>query len=142
MKRGSFLEWLLAFTRLFTSLVRRVVGLFTPSVHKHTNYCMQNKQNRAIYFIFLRVIGLKLSLNKLCKKDQMVRYERDQKSRGGHLPSRAEKITLEKRILSNAYETDVASGNHNYALDPMNKVYRGQKHLLAYHITVFLFQPR
>ena len=72
----------------------------------------------------------------------MVRYERDQKSRGGHLPSRAEKITLEKRILSNAYETAVASGNHNYALDPMNKVYRGQKHLLAYHITVFLFQPR
>lgn len=69
----------------------------------------------------------------------MVRYERDQKSRGGHLPSRAEKITLEKRILSNAYETDVASGNHNYAL---NKVYQGQKHLLAYHITVFLFQPR
>ena len=59
------------------------------------------------------VIGLKLSLNKLCKKDQMVRYERDQKSRGGYLPSRAEKITLEKRILSNAYETDVASGNHN-----------------------------
>lgn len=43
----------------------------------------------------------------------MVRYERDQKSRGGYLPSRAEKITLEKRILSNAYETDVASGNHN-----------------------------
>lgn len=65
----------------------------------------------------------------------MVRYKRDRKSRAGHLPSRTEKITLEKRILSNAYETDVASGNHNYALDPMSKVYRGQKHLLP-------FQPR
>ena len=38
-------------------------------------------------------------------------------------PSNKKKITLEKKILSNAYETIVANDNHNYMLDPMNKVH-------------------
>ena len=41
-------------------------------------------------------------------------------------------ITLKKKIGNNAFETIVANANHNYVLDPTNKVYRGQKHLVAY----------
>ena len=51
----------------------------------------------------------------------------------GHLPTKSVKITFKKKILSNAYETIVANGNHNYMLDPINKVYQGQKHLLMHH---------
>ena len=51
----------------------------------------------------------------------------------GHLPTKSVKITFKKKILSNAYETIVANGNHNYTLDPIHKVYQGQKHLLMCH---------
>ena len=51
----------------------------------------------------------------------------------GHPPTKSVKITFKKKILSNAYETIVANGNHNYMLDPINKVYQGQKHLLMCH---------
>ena len=36
----------------------------------------------------------------------------------GHPPTKSVKITFKKKILSNAYETIVANGNHNYMLDP------------------------
>ena len=47
-----------------------------------------------------------------------------------------QKIALKKKILRNAYKTIVANGHHNYVLDPLNKVYRGQKHLLTHHRTI------
>ena len=42
----------------------------------------------------------------------------------GHPPTKSVKITFKRKILSNAYETIVANGNHNYMLDPINKVYQ------------------
>ena len=50
------------------------------------------------------------------------------------------KITLKKKILNNAFETIVANSNHNYVLDPMNKAYRGQKHLLAHRYSYYVLQ--
>ena len=64
------------------------------------------------------------------KKKKKVRCEWHLKSYAGHPPYKTEKITLKKKILNNAFETIVANANHNYVLDPMNKVYRGQKQLL------------
>ena len=65
------------------------------------------------------------------RENQKVRCEWDLKSHAGHaghLPCKTEKVVLKKKILSNAYETIVANGNHNYMLDRMNKVYQGQTH--------------
>ena len=45
------------------------------------------------------------------------------------------KSLLKKNILNNAFETIVANANHNYVLDPMNKFYSGQKHLLAHQFS-------
>ena len=45
------------------------------------------------------------------------------------------KSLLKKQILNNAFETIVAIANHNYVLDPMNKFYWGQKHLLAHQFS-------
>ena len=64
------------------------------------------------------------------------------KSHAGHLPNKTEKITLTKKILNNAFETIVANGNHNYMLDPMNKVYQGQKHLLALQFSYSILKSR
>ena len=47
----------------------------------------------------------------------------------GHLPSKSVKITLKKKILSNAYEIIVANGNHNYMLDPIKKVFIRDKNV-------------
>ena len=69
------------------------------------------------------------------KKKKKVRCEWHLKSSAGHLPYKTEKISLKKKILNNAFETIVANVNHNYVLDPMNKVYRGQKQLLAYQFS-------
>ena len=66
------------------------------------------------------------------KKKKRVRCKWHLKSYAGHPLYKTEKITLKKKILNNAFETIVADANHNYVLDPMNKVYRGQKHLLAH----------
>ena len=43
--------------------------------------------------------------------------------------------TSQVKILRNAYETIVASGTHNYMQDPMNMVYRGQRHFFIYFCT-------
>ena len=60
------------------------------------------------------------------EKNLKVRCEWDLKSHAGHaghLPSKTEKNTLKKKLLSNAYEIIVAIGNHNYMLDHINMVY-------------------
>lgn len=69
------------------------------------------------------------------KKKKKVRCEWHLKSYAGHLPYKTEKISLKKKIVNNAFETIVANANHNYVLDAMNKVYRGQKQLLAYQFS-------
>ena len=50
-----------------------------------------------------------------------------------------QKKSLLKKILNNAFETIAANVNHNYVLDPMNKVYWGQKHLLAHQFSYSRF---
>ena len=57
--------------------------------------------------------------------DQKVRCKRDQNSYAGYVPNKTEKINLNKKIFSTAFETIVANADHNYLLDPINKVYLG-----------------
>ena len=67
--------------------------------------------------------------------DQKVRCKRDQNSYAGYVPNKTEKINLNKKIFSTAFETIVANADHNYVLDPINKVYLGQKHFLAHQFS-------